>query len=99
LAGLEPPPHIWIVPRTTTSADTSPAVDAIRFERYALMSPAEKVSRVVALTRTACTLALAGLRARHPAADEAELLLRLAVLRLGADAVSRAYGWRAPDGA
>ena len=86
------------MPRTTTSPDTSPAADAIRFERYARMSPAEKASRVVELTRTACTLALAGLCARHPAADEAELLLRLAVLRLGPETVRRVYGWRAPDG-
>ena len=84
--------------RTTTSPDTTPAAETIRFERYARMSPAEKASRVVELTRTACTLALAGLRARHPAADEAELLLRLAVLRLGPETVRRVYGWRAPDG-
>jgi len=63
------------------------------------MSPAEKATRVVELTRAACMLTLAGLRQRHPGANESELLLRLAVLRLGADAVSRAYGWRAPDGA
>jgi len=63
------------------------------------MSPAEKAARVAALTRTACMLALAGLRSRHPAADERELLLRLAVLRLGAETVHRVYGWRAPDGA
>jgi hypothetical protein len=84
------------VPRTITS-DTTPDVDAIRFAHYADMSPAEKVSRMVSLTQTACTLALAGLRARHPEADEVELLLRLAVLRYGADAVAQAYGWRASD--
>jgi hypothetical protein len=86
------------VAATPTSADTTPEADAIRFERYARMPPAEKAHRVVELTQTACTLALAGLRVRYPAADEAELLLRLAVLRLGAETVSRAYGWRPPDG-
>jgi len=86
------------VPRTTTSSDTSPAVDAIRFERYSRMSPAEKAKRITELTRTACMLALEGLRARHPAADKAELLLRLAVLRLGPETVRHVYGWRAPDG-
>jgi len=85
------------VTRTTPSADTTRDADAIRFERYARMSPAEKARRVVDLTRTACTLALAGLRSRHPEAHEAELLLRLAELRLGAETVRRAYGWRAPD--
>lgn len=85
--------------RTPSPTDTTPDVDAMRFERYAAMSPAEKAGRVVDLTRAACLLALSGLRARHPGAHEQELLLRLAALRLGADAVSRAYGWRAPDGA
>jgi hypothetical protein len=79
--------------------DTTADVEALRFERYARMSPAEKAARVVNLTQAACTLALAGLRSRHPDAPEPELLLRLAQLRLGADTVRRAYGWRAPDGA
>lgn len=91
--------YIWTVPPLrAASADTTPDVDALRFARYARMSPAEKAARVVDLTQSACTLALAGLRARHPGAREPELLLRLAVLRLGADTVRRAYGWRAPDG-
>jgi len=86
-----------------TAADTTREADGVRFERYARMSPAEKAARMVDLTRTACALALAGLRTRHPAADERELLLRLAVLRLGSELVGRAYGWGAgvstPDGA
>jgi len=85
--------------RTTSSADTTHDADAVRFERYARMAPEEKAQRIVDLTQTACTLALAGLRARHPEAAEPELLLRLAVLRLGAETVAQAYGWRAPDGA
>jgi hypothetical protein len=84
--------------RPIPPADTTSDADAVRFERYARMSPAEKARRVVELTRSACTLAVAGLRARHPTADDRELLLRLAVLRLGEETVDRAYGWRAPDG-
>jgi hypothetical protein len=88
-----------------SSADTTPEADAIRFERYAHMSPADKAARVVDLTRTANLLALGGLRTRHPAATERELWLRLAVLRLGAETVACVYGWPAssvpfpPDGA
>lgn len=64
------------------------------------MTPAEKARRVDELTKGACLLALAGLRKRHPEASEGELLLRLAVLRLGAPLVARAYGWSEPrDGA
>lgn len=87
------------MPRAPDFSDTAADIAALRVRLYGSMSPAEKVGRAVALTRAACILALAGLRGRHPGADEQELLLRLAVLRLGADAVSRAYGWRAPDGA
>lgn len=87
------------VRRPLIATDTAAAADAVRFERYRRMTPAEKAQRVVDLTQGACLLALAGLRERHPGASEPELLLRLAVLRLGADAVERAYGWRAPDGA
>lgn len=81
----------------TRRSDTTPEVEAIRFEHYARMSPEQKARRVADLTRTACTLALAGLRDRYPEANQAELLLRLAVLRLGARTVREAYGWQAPD--
>lgn len=89
----------WGVPARSLSPDTSTAAEAARFELYRRMSAAQKAARVVDLTRTACALALAGLRDRYPGADQRELLLRLAALRLGDDAVRRAYGWRAPDGA
>jgi len=85
--------------RSAVPADTTPDADAVRFEHYARMAPADKAMRVVELTQAACMLGLAGLRGRYPGAQEPELLLRLAVLRLGAETVYRAYGWRAPDGA
>jgi len=66
----------------------------------AMLSPAERARRMRDLTLAACVAALAGLRSRHPKATDQELLLRLAVLRLGAPVVERVYGWRAPaDGA
>lgn len=75
--------------------DTSPEVEAVRFELLRRLSPAEKARRVTELTQAASLLALAGLRGRFPDAGERELLLRLAALRLGDDVVVRAYGWRA----
>jgi len=51
LAGPTAPSHIWNVARTTTSADTTPGADAVRFERYSRKSPAEKAARVADLTR------------------------------------------------
>lgn len=58
---------------------------------YARMTPAEKLACVRDLTLAVNTLALAGLRARHPGEDEGQLLLRLARRRLGVDLVARAY--------
>lgn len=60
------------------------------------MSSSERADGVRALTLAVNELALAGLRARYPSADEPELRLRLAVRRLGEDTVAQAYGWRAP---
>jgi hypothetical protein len=77
-------------------SDTAPEAEAIRFALYSQMSPARKTRVLVELTRSANTLALAGLRQRFPGADQAELLLRLAALRLGDEVVARVYGWRAP---
>ena len=80
--------------------DTSPEAEAVRFELLRRMSPSDKARRVSTLTAAASHWALCGLRQRFPRATQSELLLRLAVLRLGDDAVDRAYGWRAGrDGA
>ena len=72
--------------------DTSIAAQQAVDRRYASMSLAEKAERVRAVTLAANQMALAGLRLRHPAASEGELLLRLARLRLGDDLVNRVYG-------
>ena len=77
--------------------DTSADAHTVMRERYALMTPAEKLRRMSELTLAANQLALAGLAARHPGDSRPKLLLRLARLRLGNDLVDRAYG--AGDGA
>jgi hypothetical protein len=87
------------VPDSSRPADTSPAALEAQFAVYRAMSPAQKAARVTELTQSACLFALAGLRERHPGANERELFLRLAVLRLGEELVHRVYGWRASDGA
>ena len=43
-------------------------------------------------------LALQGLRARHPAASEAQLQRYMADLLLGPEQAARAYGPRPPEG-
>jgi hypothetical protein len=81
---------------TARPADTTPEAWAKQFELYRRMTPAQKARLVREVTLAANALALAGLRQRHPDAGESELLLRLAVLRLGEELVARAYGWRPP---
>jgi hypothetical protein len=82
--------------RNSPLADTTPEAFAIYAKLISEMSPAERVRRAGGLTHTVNMFALAGIRMRHPKSTERELLLRLAVLRLGADLVERVYGWRAP---
>ena len=66
----------------------------IQLGLYRRMTATEKMRCVRDVSNSANALALAGLRTRHPSATERELLLRLAVLRLGEESVFRAYGWR-----
>jgi hypothetical protein len=74
-------------------SDTHPKIEAILIEGYRRMGPAEKMSRVVALSRAVQQLGLADVRRAHPEADERELALRLASRRLDADTMRRAFGW------
>ena len=100
LAGPGLGPILHLAPAPFPPADTTPEAWDKQFELYRQMSPAEKARVLRDVTLAANTFALAGLRQRHPGAGEAELLLRLAVLRLGEDIVAQAYHWRPPsDGA
>jgi hypothetical protein len=79
------------VPPVRLSLDTSPEVERLQIERWRRMSPAEKAAIVSGLTQTACDLALAGIRLRHPDASPREQFLRLALITLGPDLARRAY--------
>ncbi len=86
--------------RHSPVGDTTPDALTAYVALIAGLSPAGRAARTRDLTLAVNTLALTGLRLRHPESTEQELLLRLAALRLGDDLVERMYGWRAPaDGA
>ena len=70
-------------------------MEAVQLRRLREMGPPAKARLVSELTAAANHFALAGLRERFPRAGERELLLRLAVLRLGDELVRDAYGWSA----
>jgi hypothetical protein len=77
-------------------ADTTPRAYELQFEKLRMMSPQQKGEILTALTLAVQDLALAGLRMQHPNEADDELRLRLAVRRLGAETVRRAYG-HVPD--
>ncbi len=62
------------------------------------MAPAARAQLADSLTRDCETLALAGIRIRHPDATAEELRLRLGALRLGRDLMIEAYGWDPAEG-
>lgn len=59
-------------------SDTSPEVRARMRELYDLMTPAQKIRRVLELTEATWMMAIAGLRLDHPEASERELRRMLA---------------------
>jgi hypothetical protein len=78
---------------TTQSRDTTPDAERIQLEAWRLMTPAQKLRVVSELVRASEELARAGIRERHPDADEREVELRLAALRLDRSTMIRLFGW------
>ena len=72
--------------------DTRPEAEAVLIGLLRQAPPWRKMEMVGELNATARSLALAGLRQRHPDAGEAELRRRLAALLLGGELAERVYG-------
>lgn len=77
----------------TQSADTTREIEDLLFAAYRRMSPSEKLARIGALGELVESVALAGLRAQYPDADERELRLRLAARQIPRELMVAAYGW------
>jgi hypothetical protein len=73
------------------ASDTSASAERARVNLWRRMSPLEKHRFVTEITRTAETMALAGIRRRHPQASDRECMLRLAILKLGRPLACRVY--------
>ena len=73
------------------SADTDAESEHQQIERWRAMSPAEKFRAVAELNAAADTMALAGIRLRHPGASPREQFLRLASVKLGRDLARQVY--------
>lgn len=76
-----------------TALDTPAEVRVMMVERWRRMTPTEKLSQVAELNHATDQLAAAGVRYRHPAADERDVALRVIALRLGRDDMVRAFDW------
>jgi len=75
------------------SRDTNEAVERYLFDRLRALPPWRKAEMLSASTRSACDLAMAGIRQRHPAAAADELRKRYAALVLGREASIALFGW------
>jgi hypothetical protein len=78
--------------------DTSPAADARYHELLRAMPPERRLEAAMGLSQDVREMALAGLRLRHPEADEQELRVRLTVRLYERAAGVRLFG-AVPDDA
>jgi len=74
-------------------SDTSPELSARVVERWRAVSATEKVDLVDELNRACAALATAGVRQRHPDADEDEVRLRVIALSVPRDLMVAAHDW------
>ena len=74
------------------SSDTSPEVRARYEARLQALSPAERLAIAAGLSQGVRCLAEAGIRLRHPDADEVEIRCRLAARLYGRAAAERLFG-------
>ena len=76
----------------TLADDTHPDAERVLLELLRNASPARKMAMLQGANQTARSLALTGLRERHPAESPARLRRRLADLWLGPELAAKAYG-------
>ncbi len=75
----------------TQSADTSPEAEAVQVALLRKASPARRLRMVLSLNRTVRSLALHGVRKRHPGLSAAEIRLLLAERLLGDSLAHQVY--------
>jgi hypothetical protein len=91
----EQPRHqrgIWTGKMTTLSPDTPPDVERLQIEQLRRMPAWRKLALMGEMIQTVNTLALSGLRQRHPNDTPTQRRRRLADLILGTELAARVYG-------
>lgn len=76
----------------TLSRDTAEDVERMQIEHLRRLPAWRKLALVGEMKRTVRTMALAGLRQRHPDDTPEQRRRRLAALLLGSELATRAYG-------
>ena len=77
---------------TALFSDTHPKMEALQIQLLREVPAWRKMEMLAQLNAAARTLALSGLRHRHPNASEDELRRRLANLLLGEELAQKVYG-------
>ncbi|HET6201940.1 MAG TPA: hypothetical protein VFI25_03960 [Planctomycetota bacterium] len=77
----------------TQSLDTTYEIERLQIDLLRELPLWRKAEIISSLCRGAQELSLVGLRLRRPEADERELGLRLAAMRLDRETMVRVYGW------
>jgi hypothetical protein len=77
--------------RAILTHDTTREAEALQVQAWRGMSSVELASLIAGASRSARTLAMAGLRWRYPDASETELTERWAVLTLGVELARAVY--------
>ncbi len=72
--------------------DTHPKVEALQIEILRRMPAWKKLAVLDSLNETVKTLAISGIRERHPDATPQQIHQMLAELRLGVDLAQKVYG-------
>jgi hypothetical protein len=73
-------------------SDTHPKIRALQIEWIRRMPPWKKFAIVDSLNETVRTLAISGIRQRHPQATPEEVRRMLAEMLLGAELAAKVYG-------
>lgn len=74
--------------------DTDPRTQALLVERWRAMTPTEKLALMDAHSVALQEMPMVGLRVRFPLADDAEIELRAAALRIGVEEFAERTGHR-----
>ena len=73
------------------SSDTNPKIEALQIQFIQRMSASKKMGIINGLNETVKTLALSGIKQRHPSATPTQIQRMLAELMLGEELARKVY--------